>query len=495
MPIQQGGIQENQHYQKQNRRTTDTTAKTTYARPLQQQNNDRPSPQSGLGLVPHGLVLMFGDESQRVVPPTVNAKTIGMLSNDGVPATVITDTNHDRQQQLRRPTVLALVNTTANATAVGHKNFDADRPLPAPPRSSDTVAGRQRHHHNPRRRRRRQQYNNTDGDNQELRPLRKNDDDRQPTVSAVAWPSSSSFQSPISAGSFISVPSSPPAPSSLSSSSESTDAGDTTTSHNNYNTTTGSSSSSLDGSYDRAANRSRRDAEDYDTYIKASSTAVSPKHRYHQQHQQLVSLYQWSPVTTTTTATANSSSVRRSSSFRSPLSACVGDHTTASSSSLRSPLIVGLTVPNTSGCNVSGGGGTQSLNRRHIRPANSTAVASGNSSGRRRRRRQQQNSATVPGHSSPSGEVIADITSVVSNATATETYGSSSSSPWKKQQLQRRQVTNKDQGTGTVGTDPDFTNEIRRILLLDHHRGNVRQQQQGLFEEEEAVGKYRDNKE
>jgi len=31
---------------------------------------------------------------------------------------------------------------------------------------------------------------------------------------------------------------------------------------------------------------------------------------------------------------------------------------------------------------------------------------------------------------------------------------------------------------------PDFTDEIRRILLLDQHRGNVRQQQGGPFKEE-----------
>lgn len=449
----------------------------TYARPLQKhQKNSQHSSQSCSAPVPKGLVRIFGEDSQQPVPAINALTTTTAIPNSKATCTSnsttgsITNDPHDhhyqQQSQARRPTMLPLVNTAMAATPT--KNFDADRPLPAPPRSSDTVAGRQRHHHDPRKRRR-QQHNQppTMAVQQQQHQQDKQhwvrsdiNDDRCP----AAWPSSS-FRSPISAGSLISVSS--PA-SSLSSSDGSTDAGGTTTSHNNYNTTTTTSSS--DESFGRTATEDgggidRADTEGFDTA--ASSVAVSPiNHRYRQQHQQHLLLRQWSPSTT-----ANSSPVRRSSSFRSPLSG--GDITAASSSSLKSPPMAGL-VSNTCG-------GTQSLNRRRIRSTNITAVGGGSSSRRRRRRLQHQNNAEMAGgQSTPPTTVVPDAVCNTANMSVnTENYGSPTSTHWKKhQQQQRRQVTNKDQGTGGTTAGPDFTDEIRRILLLDHHRGNVRQQQQ-----------------
>lgn len=449
----------------------------TYARPLQKhQKSSQHSSQSCSAPVPRGLVRIFGDDSQHPVPAvstpattaSANVKAIctsnstsGSLTNDPH------DHHYQQQSQARRPTVLPLVNTAM--AAVPPKNFDADRPLPAPPRSSDTVAGRQRHHHDLRKRRRQQHNQPPTVVAQQQQQLQH---EKQHWVKSgvngppAAWPSSSSFRSPISAGSLVSVSS--PA-SSLSSSDGSTDAGGTTTSHNNYNTTTTTSSS--DESFGRTATEDgggidRADTEGFDTA--ASSVAVSPvNHRYRQQHQQHLLLRQWSPSTT-----ANSSPVRRSSSFRSPLSG--GDITAASSSSLKSPPMAGSA---SNAC-----GGTQSLNRRRIRSINTTTVGVSSSSRRRRRRQQYQNNAEMTGGQSapPTAVVVPDAVGNIANTTMTaENYGSPTSTHWKKhQQQQRRQVTNKDQGTGSATAGPDFTDEIRRILLLDHHRGNVRQQQQ-----------------
>lgn len=369
----------------------------------------------------------------------------------------------EQSPRVCRPNVLPLVNITAGTTV---KNFDADRPLPAPPRSSDTVAGRQRHHHDPRRKRRQHH-----GPTTSTTKSQENNHDvlveghNLLQATPAAWPST--FRSPISAGSFVSVSS---RPSSLSSSG-STDAGETTTSNNNFNTTSGSSSDESfglstaeegGGGVDQVVN------EDFDTA--ASSAAVSPiHHRY--RHQQHMLLRQWSPSTT-----VNSSPVRRSSSFRSPVSG--GDITAPSSSSLRSPH-----------SGTSGAGCTQSLNRRRPRLANNVSSGGGGSSSRRRRRRQQlqqQNdppAIEVEGHSTTALNVVG-VNTVTANV---ETYGSPPSSPWKKHQQPRRQIASKDQGVVSSVTSPDFTDEIRRILLLDHHRDNVRLQQDGLCEEQEVA--------
>lgn len=456
----------------QTRCASNSTASTaaTYARPLQKQQHP-----STLTPVPHGLVRIFGD-SQHLSPPntptTTEAKPTCASSNHSTGGTNVNTTlqNHQQPQQVRRPNVLLLKNTTSTST----NKFDANRPLPDPPRSSDTVAGRHRNRDDPRRRRRRQHNQPPTVTKQDI------NNDRCPGVVSPAWPSSSSFRSPISVGSFVSV-SSPP--SSLSSSG-STDAGGTTTSNNNYNTTTTASSS--DDSYgctttEDCAGIDRVDTENVGTA--ASSIPISSvQHRYRQQQHLL--LHQWSPSTT-----ANSSPVRRSSSFRSPLSA--GDNTVASSSSLRSPPIVGHTI-------TTNFGGTQSLNRRHVRSANTTTGAGSSSSRRRRRRQQQQNNGAIAGNSTPPAGVIPDVIGIMNTTSnvSTEKSESSSSSPWKKhqQQHQRRQVTSKDQSTGGVVVGPDFTDEIRRILLLDQHRGNVRQQQGGLFKEEEIqVNKHSDD--
>lgn len=457
-------------------RVCDTTTTVTYARPQtqhQKQKNNQSSLPSSSEPAPRGMILMFGDDSKRQSPQ--NTLTVTNIiptgaSNHIVRGTTMTNNAvHPQQQPLRRPNVLNLQNTTTGTAAIkSKKNFDADRPLPAPPRSSDTVAGRQRQHHDPRRRRRQQQTHNKSHSSstkpQQLDPSEVNIDPSGVTV-PMAWPSLSSFRSPISVNSFVSV-SSPP--SSLSSSG-STDAGDTTTSHNNYNTTTTASSS--DDSFGCNATEDCEDigmvdTEEFDTAV--FSAAVSPiYHRYREQQPHLLHR-QWSPST-------NSSPVRRSSSFRSPLSA--GDTTVASSSSLRSPP---LAVYSTA----SSIGGTQSLNRRRVRPTN--IIQSGpNSSGRRRRRRQQQqNNTSVTGRPSPLSDVqvLPDDTDVIINPITPERDGSPPLSPWKKQlQLQRRQ------GTG----GPEFTDEIRRILLLDHHKGNIHQQQRGLLEEKEVqVCKY-----
>lgn len=416
------------------------------------------------------------------------SQSIGLIPKDGLQLSpTITDANstcspyahitaEGKQQRLCRPTVLPLVNTSAG---ISGKNFDADRPLPAPPRSSDTVAGRQRHHHDPRRRRRLHHHNHQPSPQAHSTTIKQQEEQKVQGSAQAAWPSS--VRSPVSAGSFVSVSS---RPSSLSSSG-STDAGNTTTSNNNYNTTTTtSSSSSSDESFDLSGgiHRAVQDIEDFDTA--ASSAVVSPMHRRYRQ--QL--LRQWSP-----SMTANSSPVRRSSSFRSPMSGSggAGDITGPSSSSLRSPL--GHSAGSGVGC-------TQSLNRRRVHIANTTG-GGGGSSGRRRKRRQQQQqqqnamtaTKTEPITLSPCA--IPDI-GVVTDVI--ETYESPPSSPWKKQQYQRRQGSSgKDQGTSLV-TSPDFTDEIRRILLLDHHRGNVRQQQQQheSFEEQDmevSVNKQHDN--
>lgn len=405
---------------------------------------------------------------------TTNDKPTCTSTKNSTGETTLTTTlqNHQQPHQLRRPNVLLLKNTTSSTT----NKFDANRPLPDPPRSSDTVAGRHRNRDDPRRRRRRQ-HNQPLTMTKQLETKQDINNDKCPVVGTPAWPSSSSFRSPISVGSFISM-SSPP--SSLSSSG-STDAGGTTTSNNNYNTTTTASSS--DDSFgctttEDGGGIDRVDPEDLDTA--ASSVAIlSVHHRYRQQ--QHLMLHQWSPSTT-----ANSSPVRRSSSFRSPLS--VGDNTVASSSSLRSPPIVGHT-------NTTSFGGTQSLNRRHVRPANTTTGASSSSSRRRRRRQPQQNNTAVAGNSiSPACVIPDDISIMNTNSNVlTEKYESPPSSPWKKHQ-QRRQLMIKDQGTGGGVVGPDFTDEIRRILLLDHNRGNVGQQQQGPFKEEDLqVNKHCDD--
>lgn len=488
LSVQQAGIFEiQQQFKSQNRSTTEVT----YARPLQKQQQpkiDKPSPNTCSSPNGHRVYSpTLGDDSQQPssqhTPTTNNLKPL--CTSNHTTADVVTATTKvphiQQQQKVCRPTVLDLVNTTTGKLA--SKNFDPDRPLPAPPRSSDTVAGRQRHHHDPRRRRRQQQHD-------ELPIMTKQQEQQQkqgrPEIvndrcaAVVAWPSASSFRSPISAGSFVSM-------SSLSSSG-STDAGNTTTSNNNYNTTTTASSS--DDSYSRTEDDievGRVDIEDFDTA--ASSAAVSPVHyRYRPQQQQQqpqqqqhLLLRQWSPSTTT-----NSSPVRRSSSFRSPLSANTG----ASSSSLRSPPVVGHSNTTTAGI-----GGTQSLNRRRLRPANASTGGGAGNSGRRRRRRQQQqqNNIVMTGQSTPPSNFISDIDGLVTTTTAatvaTEKYESPPSSPWKKhqQQQQRRQVSGKEQGTVGTVTSPDFTNEIRRILLLDHHRGNVRQQQNGIVGEDDQV--------
>lgn len=440
---------------------TATTA-ATYARPLQKQVHP-----STLVPVPHGLVRIFGD-SQHISPPNTPTTTEAQptSSNHSTGGTNLNTALHNPQQsqQVRRPNVLLLKNTTSIST----NKFDANRPLPDPPRSSDTVAGRHRNRDDPRRRRRRQHNQPPTMTKQQQETKQDVNNDHCLGMVSPAWPSSSSFRSPISVGSFVSV-SSPP--SSLSSSS-STDAGGTTTSNNNYNTTTTPSSS--DDSYgctttEDCAAIDRVDTENLDTA--ASSVAISAVHLRYQQQQQL--LHQWSPSTT-----ANSSPVRRSSSFRSPLSA--GDNTAASSSSLRSPPIVGHTT-------TTNFGGTQSLNRRHVRSANTTSCAGSNSSRRRRRRQQQQNNTAITGNPTPPAGVITDVVGIMNTTSnvSTEKYESLSSSPWKKQQ-QRRQVISKDQVTGGGVVGPDFTDEIRRILLLDQHRGNVRLQQRGPIKEEEV---------
>lgn len=438
-----------------------TTTAATYARPLQKQQHP-----STLAPVPHGLVQIFGDSqhlSPSNTPTTTEAKPTS--SNHSAGGTILNTAlhNHQQPQQVRRPNVLLLKNTTSAST----NKFDANRPLPDPPRSSDTVAGRHRNRDDPRRRRRRQHNQPPTITKQQQEAKQDIKNDHCLGVVSPAWPSSSSFRSPISVGSFVSV-SSPP--SSLSSSS-STDAGGTTTSNNNYNTTTTASSS--DDSYgctttEDCAGIDRVDTENVGTA--APSVAISSAHHRYRQQQQLL-LHQWSPSTT-----ANSSPVKRSSSFRSPLSA--GDNTAASSSSLRSPPIVGHTT-------TTNFGGTQSLNRRHVRSANTTSGAGSSSSRRRRRRQQQQNNTAIAGNSTPPAGVIPDVVGIMNTTSnvSTEKYESSSSSPWKKQQ-QRRQITTKDQGTGGGVVGPDFTDEIRRILLLDQHRGNVRQQQGGPFKEE-----------
>lgn len=453
-------------------RTPDTTTKpeVTYARPLQQQKLQKQNNQSGPGLV---------------------SQSMGLSPSDGLQqsSTTITDeksacspyahfTAEGKQQRLCRPTVLPLVNTSAGLSG---KNFDADRPLPAPPRSSDTVAGRQRHHHDPRRRRR-LHHDHQPAPQAHSTTIKQQQEKEQVQGSAqAAWPSS--VRSPVSVGSFVSVSSRPSSPSS----SGSTDAGNTTTSNNNYNTTTTtSSSSSSDESFGLGGgiHRAVQDVEDFDTA--ASSAVVSPIHRRYRQ--QL--LRQWSP-----SMTANSSPVRRSSSFRSPMSGSGGggDITGPSSSSLRSPL--GQSAGSGVGC-------TQSLNRRRVHTTNTTGGGGGGSSGRRRKRRQQQQqqqqnqqnvmTATKTEQTTLSPCNIPDI-SVVTDAI--ETYESPPSSPWKKQQYQRRQGSSgKDQGTSLV-TSPDFTDEIRRILLLDNHRGNVRQQHESFDEQnkEVSMNKQHDN--
>lgn len=455
-----------------------------YARPLQKQqhqNTDQPFPNSCS--TPNVLRVFsptLDDDSQQPLPQHTNnfkpLSTSNRTTTDGVtPNTPIT--HIQQQQKICRPTVLDLVNTTTGNLA--SKNFDPNRPLPAPPRSSDTVAGRQRHHHDPRRRRRQQQHNElpivTKQEQQQKQGRPEIINDRC-VAAVVAWPSASSFRSPISAGSFVSI-------SSLSSSG-STDAGNTTTSNNNYNTTTTASSS--DDGYSHPEDDievGRVDIGDFDTA--ASSAAVSPIHyRYRPQQQQQqhhLLLHQWSQSTTT-----NSSPVRRSSSFRSPLSANTG----ASSSSLRSPPVVGHS--NTTTASI---GGTQSLNRRRLRPTNVSSGGGVSSSSHRRRRRQQQqqNNVLITGQSTPPSVLVSDIGGLVTTTTsatvATEKYDSPPSSPWKKhqQQQQRRQITNKEQGTVGTVTSPDFTNEIRRILLLDHHRGNIRQQQRGMVGKDDQV--------
>lgn len=467
--------------QQQNRYTPETTAKTTaiYARPLQhqQQNNNK---QSSITAVPRGLVKIFGDEPKQISPqhtPTTSKSTPICASNQSTNETIFSTKNIPLQiQQPRRPNVLLLSNTAKETVPIASKNFDADRPLPAPPRSSDTVAGRQRHHHDPRRRQRHhnqsQMMEKHQQETQQLLAQSDINNDRCPVVVSAAWPSSSSFRSPISAGSFIGM-SSPP--SSLSS-SESTDAGGTTTSNNNYNTTTTASSS--DESFGRTATEdgggvNRVDIEDFDTA--ASSAALSSIHHRYRQQQHNMLLRQWSPSTT-----ANSSPVKRSSSFRSPLSC--GDNTAVSSSSLKSPLIVGNAI-------TTGFSGTQSLNRRRIHPINTTTGGVSNSSRRRRRRQQQQLQNNTPNTEQSISPGIPDDTGIV-NATAVtsaEELESSLPSPWKKQQQQqRRQITSKEQGSGSAVVGTDFTDEIRRILLLDHHRGNVRQQQRDLHVEKEV---------
>lgn len=413
----------------QKQRTPDPTTKpeVTYARPLQQhklQKQLNKSQQSSSGAAsPRIPVSVTGDGPSQQPSPLaatdVDAKP--GCSDPNSPLAV----DGQQQRRLCRPNVLALV-----------KNFDADRPLPAPPRSSDTAAGRPRHHDS--RRRRRGQHHD-----QPPQPAAKPLQKEQLQLhfrggpAQAAWPSS--FRSPVPS----SVQSS--RPSSLSS-SESTDAGNTTASNNNYNTTTtATSTSSSDESFDLGAgvHRAVQDVEDFDTA--ASSAAVSPIH--HHYRQQL--LRQWSPSTT-----ANSSPVRRSSSFRSPVSG--GDVTGPSSSSLRSP------PGQAAGC-------TQSLNRRHMRPTN---TAGAGSSGRRRRRRQQpQNNASA----TAAGQPISPPTGAVVDALA----DAQASSSWVKQlQQQHQKRSGKDQGTGGGSvTSPDFTDEICR--MLDHHRGNVRQEQRG----------------
>ncbi|VVC26042.1 Hypothetical protein CINCED_3A010240 [Cinara cedri] len=441
------------------RRTPDANPKpiTTYARPLQQQkNNPHTSPSGSTQPVPHGLVLLFGDDSQQPSSSSKNEPTITNIvkSNKFISshAAASATTRHVQQQlsQPRRPNILALRNTTAGAPAITPKKFDADRPLPAPPRSSDTVAGRQRNHHDPRRRRRPHNQPSTTPTTKELQnPV--SPDIINTGLDPVAWISSSAFRSPISAETFVSTSS---IASSLSSSG-STDAGGTTTSNNNYNTTTTASSSDNDDSYGRTATEDgggidRVDIEEFDTAT--SSVALSPVHQ--QQH---LLLRQWSPSTTT----ANSSPVRRSSSFRSPLSG--GDITVASSSSLRSPPIVGNSTS-------TGFGGTQSLNRRRKCSSNGTSGVGGSSSSRRRRRRQQlpQNHApTIAGRSSSPSSAAPEIMTI---AATSDRYETPPLSPWKKQQ--RRQIC-KDQGTSCAAPGPDFTDEIRRILLLDKHTGDL----------------------
>jgi len=472
-----------QEQYQQNLCTSNSTSSTaaTYARPLQKQQQQNNSKQS-TSMPPHGLVRIFGDDSQQLSPShtpiTTESKPTCTSSNHSTGGTTLNTTlqNHIQPQQIRRPNVLLLKNTTSVST----NKFDANRPLPDPPRSSDTVAGRHRNRDDPRRRRRRQHNQPPTTTKQRQEAKQDINNVRCPGVVSPAWPSSSSFRSPISVGSFVSE-SSPP--SSLSSSG-STDAGGTTTSNNNYNTTTASSSS--DDSFgctttEDGGGIDRMDTEDLDTAV--SSVAISSVHHRYRQQQHLL-LHQWSPSTT-----ANSSPVRRSSSFRSPLSA--GDNTAASSSSLRSPPIIGHTATTSIG-------GTQSLNRRHVRPANTTSGAGSSSSRRRRRRQQQQqqNNPVIAGNSTPPSGDIPDVIGIMNTASniSTEKHESPSSSPWKKhqQQQQRRQITSKDQGTGGGVVGPDFTDEIRRILLLDHHRGNVRQQR-GPFNEEVQVNKHCDD--
>lgn len=472
------------------RHTPDANTKTvtTYARPLQQKHNVS-SPSGSATPVPRGLVLLFGDDSQQPsstqnIPTVTNNVKSNKFDSSHIAAGVTTHNVQPKLSQPRRPNMLALRNTTAGASIVTPKKFDADRPLPAPPRSSDTVAGRQRSHHDRRRRRQQNQPSTTPTCKQLQKPVSSDitKNDRDPVV----WPSSSTFRSPISAETFVSTSS---VASSLSSSG-STDAGGTTTSNNNYNTTTTASSSEDDDSFGRTATEDgggidRVDIEDFDTA--ASSVALSPvHHRYH--HQQHLLLRQWSPSTTT----ANSSPVKRSSSFRSPLSG--GDNTAASSSSLRSPPVVGNSTS-------TGFFGTQSLNRRRMCPNSGNTGGGSNSSSRRRRRRQQQQlqnitPAMTGRSSSPSSHAAPEILTLTNTAggiaSTTERYESPPLSPWKKQQhqQQRRQITSKDQGTSCIAPSPDFTDEIRRILLLDQHRGNVRQQQQDLFGEDVQINKH-----
>ncbi|XP_025196837.1 uncharacterized protein LOC112595752 [Melanaphis sacchari] len=467
------GAPKQEQYQ-QNRCTSNSTSSTaaTYARPLQKQQQQNSQQSISVSVPPHGLVRIFGDDSGQLSPShtpiTTESKPTCTSSNHTTGGTTLNTTlhNHLQSQQIRRPNVLLLKNTTSVST----NKFDANRPLPDPPRSSDTVAGRHRNRDDPRRRRRRQ-HNQPPTITKQRQDI---NNDQCSGVVSPAWPSSSSFRSPISVGSFISE-SSPP--SSLSSSG-STDAGGTTTSNNNYNTTTSSSDDSFGcTTTEDGGGIDRIDTEDLDTAV--SSVAISSVHHRYRQQQHLL-LHQWSPTTT-----ANSSPVRRSSSFRSPLSA--GDNTAASSSSLRSPPIIGNPA---TACI----GGTQSLNRRHVRPANTTPGA-GSSSSRRRRRRQQQQNLVIAGNSTPPSGDKLDVIGVMNTTSnvSTEKYESPSSSPWKKQQ-QRRQILNKDQGTGGGVVGPDFTDEIRRILLLDHHRGNVRQQQRSPFKEEKVqVNKHSDD--
>lgn len=493
MSISPAGSQLSHDNQQPNRCPPETNSKTTaiYARPLQhqKQNNNKPS---SVTVVPRGLVKIFGDDPKQIspqhTPTTSKSKPICAL-NHSTSETVLSTKSTAQQQQPRRPNVLLLSNTATETAPIASRNFDADRPLPAPPRSSDTVAGRQRHHHDPRRRRRHHNQSQVI-DKHQLETQQQHarsdiNNDRCPVVVSAAWPSSSSFRSPISAGSFIGM-SSPP--SSLSSSG-STDAGGTTTSNNNYNTTTTASSS--DESFGRTGTEDgggidRVDIEDFDTA--ASSIALSPIHHRYRQQQHLL-LRQWSPSTT-----ANSSPVKRSSSFRSPLSC--GDNTAVSSSSLKSPLIVGNAI-------TTGFSGTQSLNRRRINPANPTTGGVSSSSRRRRRRQQQQQQNHTPNTEQSISPGVPDATGVLTDTVMmpAEQFESPVPSPWKKHQQQqqpqqRRQVTSKEQGSGSAVVGADFTDEIRRILLLDHHRGNVRQQQRGLCEEKEVqVNKHRDAKE